>query len=157
MFTLFWFWPQPIATHETDIQICLCPGLYLTFFSIYLHLWAGLIKQQNDSARIFNDRDVRHFPMTNFKRFKTYVFAVSLFFDARRLSRSWTYICINVYFERRSTFKQQISPFSVFLFFFKVSVTWLLAHSPGPFVLATPLMRAFFNTNFISLIKHLPC
>ena len=44
MFTLFWFWPQPIATHETDIQICLCPGLYLTFFSIYLHLWAGLIK-----------------------------------------------------------------------------------------------------------------
>ena len=42
--TLFWFWPQPIATHETDIQICLCPGLYLTFFSIYLYLWAGLIK-----------------------------------------------------------------------------------------------------------------
>ena len=36
--TLFWFWPQPIAMHETDIQICLCPGLYLTFFSIYLHL-----------------------------------------------------------------------------------------------------------------------
>lgn len=44
--------------------------------------------------------------MTNFKRFKTYVFAVSLFFDARILSRSWTYICINVYFERRSTSKQ---------------------------------------------------
>ena len=43
--------------------------------------------------------------MTNFKRFKTYVFAFSLFFDARRLSRSWKYICINVYFERRSTFQ----------------------------------------------------
>ena len=33
MFSLFWFWPQPIATHETDIQICLCPGLYSTSFS----------------------------------------------------------------------------------------------------------------------------
>ena len=34
-FTLFWFWPQPIRRHETDIQKWLWPRL---FVASYMHV-----------------------------------------------------------------------------------------------------------------------
>ena len=42
-FILFWFWPQPITTHETDIQKWLWVGLLRYLHRQILHIFASFL------------------------------------------------------------------------------------------------------------------